>query len=130
MSCKNINKEYRELISSPFNSSNSPDGLECGIIYTLYSESFNLLEIGFAENNGVLDTKLFKKEFILLDKKTGKKKELKLLINTLNEFGIKFSGNLKLNYSNFLIKHLSALGWPVGCSLYKSRKIKKVLTFE
>ena len=30
-------------------------------------------------------------------------------------------------YSGSLMKHLSTLGWPVGRSLYKQRKIKKEL---
>ena len=53
------------------------------------------------------------------------KQDLFLLITTLKELGIKYSGNLYLNYSSSLMRHLSTLGWPVGRSLYKQRKIKK-----
>ena len=128
MNCKRTNKEIRKLISLPLNISNVSHVFETGMIYTLYSDKFNLIEIGFAENNEVLETKLMKKNFILLDKKKGKKRELNLLIKTLNEFNIKFSDNLIFQYSNLLMKHLSILGWPVGRSLYKQRKIKKELS--
>ena len=35
--------------------------------------------------------------------------------------------NFYFKYSGSLMKHLSTLGWPVGRSLYKQRKIKKEL---
>ena len=66
---------------------------------------------------------------ILLDKKRGKERDLNLLIKTLNELDIHFCSEFKFKYSNSLIRHLSTLGWPVGRSLYKQRKIKKELTF-
>jgi len=129
MNYKRTNKEIRKLISLPLNISNVlSHGFETGIIYTLYSDKFNLIEIGFAENSEILETKLMEKKFILLDKKKGKKRELNLLIRTLNEFNIKFSADLNFQYSNILMKHLSVLGWPVGRSLYKQRKIKKELS--
>ena len=128
MNLKRMNKIYRKVISSPFNLGNDSHKLQFGIIYTLYSDKFNLLEVGFAENERVLDTKIVKNKLILLDKKKGKKKELNLLLNTLNEFGIKYSGNLNFKYSNILIRHLSTLGWPVGRSLFKPRNIKKELS--
>ena len=65
---------------------------------------------------------------ILLDKKKGKEQDLNLLIKTLNELDLNFSSRLNLRYSNILIRHLSTLGWPVGRSLYKPRKIKKELS--
>ena len=66
-------------------------------------------------------------KLILLDKKKGNKKDLFLLLNTLKELDIKYKGNLYFKYSSSLIRHLSTLGWPVGRSLYKQRKIKKEL---
>ena len=129
MNCKRINKEYRNSNSSSFNLSKAFNEFESGIIYTLYSDRFNSIEIGFAQNKKILETRLFRNEFILLDKKNGYKKELSLLINTLKELGIQFSGDLNLKYSNILIRHLSTLGWPIGSSLYKKRKIKKELTY-
>ena len=127
MNNRKIIKGYKTLISSSFNLDNSTDKFKDGIIYTLYSDKFNLLEVGFAENNKVLEKKLSSEGLILLDRKKGKKKELFLLINTLKELGIKYSDNLYFKYSNSLMRHLSTLGWPVGKSLYKQRKIKKEL---
>ena len=59
--------------------------------------------------------------------KKGKKKDLCLLITTLKELGINYSDNFYFKYSSSLMKHLSTLGWPVGRSLYKQRKIRKEL---
>ena len=75
-----------------------------------------------------LKKKLSSKAFILLDMKKGNKKELFLLITTLKELGIKYSDNLYFKYSSSLMRHLSTLGWPIGRSLYKQRKIKKDLS--
>ena len=127
MNNKKIIKGYKTLISSNFNVDSSTDKFKDGIIYTLYSDEFNSLKVGFAENDKVLEKKLSSKAFILLDMKKGNKKELFLLINTLKELGIKYSGNLYFKYSSSLMRHLSTLGWPIGRSLYKQRKIKKEL---
>jgi hypothetical protein len=123
MNNRKIIKGYKTLISSRFNVDKSKDG----IIYTLYSDAFNSLKFGFAENDEVLEKKLSSEELILLDIKKGKKKDLCLLITTLNELGIKYSDNFYFKYSGSLMKHLSTLGWPIGRSLYKQRKIKKEL---
>ena len=125
MNNKKIIKGYKTLISSSFNEDSSTDKFKDGIIYTLYSDEFNSLNIGFAENDKVLEKKLSSKAFILLDMKKGNKKELFLLITTLKELGIKYSNNLYFKYSSSLMRHLSILGWPIGRSLYKQRKIKK-----
>jgi len=127
MNNKKIIKGYKTLISSSFNVDSSTDKFKDGIIYTLYSDEFNSLNIGFAENDKVLEKKLSSKAFILLDMKKGNKKELFLLINTLKELGIKYSDNFYFKYSSSLMRHLSTLGWPIGRSLYKQRKIKKEL---
>ena len=123
---KYINKEYRKLISSSLNL--APQKSKFGIVYTLYSDRFNSIEVGFAENDKILKNKLLQSDLILLDKKKGKKQDLNLLIKTLNELDINFSSKLNFRYSNILIRHLSTLGWPVGRSLYKQRKIKKELS--
>ena len=123
MNNRKIIKGYKTLISSRFNVDKSKDG----IIYTLYSDAFNSLKFGFAENDEVLEKKLSSEELILLDMKKGNKKDLFLLITTLKELDIKYSDNFYFKYSNSLIRHLSTLGWPVGRSLYKQRKIKKEL---
>jgi len=127
MNSRKIMKVYKTLISSRFNVDTSTDKFKDGIIYTLYSDEFNSLKFGFAENNKALEKKLSSQSLILLDMKKGKKKELFLLINTLKELGIKYSDNLYFKYSGSLMRHLSTLGWPVGRSLYKQRKIKKEL---
>ena len=123
MVLKKLNKEYREFVSSSLNL--VPQKSKFGILYTLYSDRFNLIEVGFAENDEILKNKLLRSDLILLDKKKGKKQDLNVLIKTLNELDINFSSRLNFRYSNILIRHLSTLGWPVGQSLYKQRKIKK-----
>jgi len=127
MNNKKITKGYKTFISSRFNVDTSVDNCKDGIIYTLYSDEFNSLKIGFAENNNVLEKKLTREALILLDMKKGNKKDLFLLITTLKELGIKYSDNFYFKYSSSLMRHLSTLGWPIGRSLYKQRKIKKEL---
>ena len=127
MVLKKLNKEYRKFISSSLNL--APQKSKFGIVYTLYSDRFNTIEVGFAENDKILKNKLLQSGLILLDKKKGKKQDLNLLIKTLNELEISFSSKLNYRYSNILIRHLSTLGWPVGRSLYKQRTIKKELSF-
>ena len=127
MNNRKIIKGYKTLISSSFNVDTSTDILKDGIIYTLYSDEFNSLKVGFAENDKVLEKKLSNNGLILLDREKGNKKDLFLLITTLKELGIKYSDNHYFKYSSSLMRHLSTLGWPVGRSLYKQRKIKKEL---
>ena len=127
MNNKKIKKGNSKLTPITFNLEISSDRFKEGIVYTLYSTKLNSLEVGFAENDEVMESKLSNKTMILLDRKKGTKKELFLLKNTLNELGIKYSDNLNLKFSSSLIRHLSTLGWPVGRSLYKQRKIKKEL---
>ena len=127
MNNRKITKGYKTLKSSSFNENGSTDKFKDGIIYTLYSDEFNSLKVGFAENDKVLEKKLSSKALILLDMKKGNKKELLLLLTTLKELGIKYSDNLYFKYSSSFMRHLSTLGWPIGRSLYKQRKIKKEL---
>ena len=58
MKNKKIIKGYKTLISSRFNVDTSTDKFKDGIIYTLYSDEFNSLKVGFAENDKVLEKKL------------------------------------------------------------------------
>ena len=127
MNNRKIIKGYKTLISSRVNVDTDTDKFKDGIIYTLYSDEFNSLKVGFAENDKVLEKKLSSKAVILLDMKKGNKKDLFLLITTLKELGIKQSENLFFKYSSSLMRHLSTLGWPIGRSIYKQRKIKKEL---
>ena len=127
MNNRKIIKGYQTLKISTFNGDNSTDKFKNGIIYTVYSNEFNSLKVGFAENESVLKNKLSSKALILLEWKKGNKKNLFLLLKTLKELGFKCSDNLNFKYSSSLMRHLSTLGWPVGRSLYKQRKIKKEL---
>jgi len=127
MNNKKIIKGYKTLISSSFNVDSSNDKFKDGIIYTLYSDELNSLKVGFTENDKDLEKKLSSEALILLDMKKGNKKDLCLLITTLKELGIKYSDYFYFKYSGSLMKHLSTLGWPIGSSLYKPRKIKKEL---
>ena len=129
MNNRKIIKGYKTFISSRFNVDTSVDKFKDGIIYTLYSDEFNSLNLGFAENDKVLEKKLSSEAFILLDMKKGNKKDLFLLITTLKELGIKYSDNFHFKYSSSLMRHLSTLGWPIGKFLYKQRKIKKELLY-
>ncbi len=126
MNNRKIIKGYKTLISR-FNVDTSKEKFKDGIIYTLYSDEFNSLKVGFVENEKTLEEKLSSEALILLDIKKGNKKDLFLLITTLKELGIKYSDNLYFKYSSSLMRHLSTLGWPIGRSLYKQRKIKKEL---
>ena len=127
MNSRKIIKGFKTIKSSRFNVDTSTDKFKDGIIFTLYSDQFNSLKVGFAENDKVLEKKLSSEALILLDMKKGKKKDLFLLITILKELGIKYSDNFYFKYSGSLMRHLSTLGWPVGRSLYKQRKIKKEL---
>ncbi len=127
MNNRKIIKGYKTLISSSFSIDNSSDNFKDGLIYTLYSDKFSSLKVGFAENDKVLEKKISSEALILLDMKKGNKKDLFLLITTLKELGIKYSDNFFFEYSSPLMRHLSTLGWPIGRSLYKQRKIKKEL---
>jgi len=129
MNNRKIIKGYKKLTSSRFDVDTSINKFKDGIIYTFYSDEFNSLKFGFVENDKVLEKKLSSSALILLDMKKGKKKDLCLLITTLKELGIKYSDNFYFKYSDSLMKHLSTLGWPIGRSLYKQRKIKKELLF-
>ena len=54
MNNRKIIKEYKTSISSRFNAFTSTDKFKDGIIYTLYSDELNSLQVGFAKNYKVL----------------------------------------------------------------------------
>ena len=58
MNNRKIIKGYKTLISSRFNVDTSLDKFKKGIIYTLYSDKFDSLKVGFAENDKGLEKKL------------------------------------------------------------------------
>ena len=127
MNRKKIIKVSYTTLSTASDLDTAANSFTDGIIYTLYSDKLNSLKVGFAKNNRILETKLSNQTYILLDRKKGNKKELIVLINTLKELGIRYSDNFSFRFSCSLMRHLSTLGWPIGKSLYKHRKIKKEL---
>ena len=127
MNNRKIIKENKTSISSGLNVNTFSDKFMNGIIYTLYSDKFHSLKVGFAENERVLENQLSSENLILLECEKGNNKNLFLLLKTLKELGFKYSDNLYFKYSSSLMRHLYTLGWPVGKSLFKQRKIKKEL---
>ena len=119
-----LNKKFFEYVISINKKSNN------GIVYTLYSDRLNLVEIGFAENNNILDDKLIQEKFILLDKKNGSLIELNILIETLKQMGVSLLNNKYFKYKNSYLRHLNTLGWPVGKSLHKQKLVRKKLLFK
>ncbi len=128
---KLIKNELNFLNKKLFEYSNSNHkNTRGGIVYTLYSDRLNLLEIGFAENKNILNNKLIKEKFILLDQKNGSQVELDLLIETLKQLGVSLLNNKYFKYRNSYLRHLNTLGWPIGKSLYKQKLIRKKLFFK
>ena len=60
MNKRKIIKGHKTLISSSLNVNTSTDKFKDGIIYTLYSDEFNSIKVGFAENDKVLEKKIIK----------------------------------------------------------------------
>ena len=123
---KELNFLYKKLFE--YHVSNHKN-FNNGIVYTLYSDRLNLIEIGFAENINILNNKLIEKKFILLDKKNGSLLELNLLIETLKELGVSLLNNKYFKYKNLYLRHLNTLGWPIGKSLHKQKIIRKKIIF-
>ena len=128
---KYLQKKYKVFINSSLCEKLifKRNSLKDGFIYTLYSDNSNLIEVGFTQNNKILEDKLMNKKFILLDKKKGSLKELRTLKRTLEELGLLILNNKYYKYSELLIRHLNTLGWPIGRSLYKQRVIKKKILY-
>ena len=103
------------------------NGLKDGLIYTLYSDNSNLIEVGYTQSKQILENKLMDEKYILIDKKKGSLNELRSLKRTLEELGLLILNNKYYEYSELLMRHLHTLGWPIGRSLYKERVIKKIL---
>ena len=128
---KYLQKKYKVFINSSLSEKliSKRNSLKDGFIYTLYSDNSNLIEVGFTQNNKILENKLMNKKFILLDKKKGSLKELRTLKRTLDELGLLILNNKYYQYTELLIRHLHTLGWPVGRSIYKRRVIKKKIHY-
>ncbi len=128
---KYLQKKYKLFINSSLSEKliSKRNSLKDGFIYTLYSDNSNLIEVGFTQNNKILENKLINRKFILLEKKKGSLKELRTLKRTLEELGLLILDNKYYKYSELLVRHLHTLGWPVGRSLYKQRVIKKKILY-
>ena len=123
---KLIKKELKFLNKKLFNYDIlKPKKSVNGIVYTLYSDRLNLIEIGFAENKNILNNKLIQEKFILLDQKSGSLMELNILIETLKQLGVSLLNNKYFKYKNSYLRHLNTLGWPIGKSLCKQNLIRK-----
>ena len=72
MNNKKIKKGSQTIFSSTFHENTYLDGFQSGIVYTLYSEKFNSLKVGFAKNDKVLENNLSSESLILLDRKKAK----------------------------------------------------------
>ena len=90
---KDIKKEYRKFISSSLNL--APQKSKFGIVYTLYSDRFNSIEIGFAENDKILDDKIKLKR--ITSKKMTSDKEKSWLRLKLREYKVKNSDITELD---------------------------------
>ena len=123
---KFIKKELKFLNKKLFGCEISrPQDSVNGIVYTLYSDRLNLVEIGFAENKNILNNKLIQEKCILVDQKSGSIIELNILIETLKQLGVSLLNNKYFKYKNSYLRHLNTLGWPIGKSLYKQKLIRK-----
>ena len=128
---KLIKKELQFLYKKLFDYDISKDKQSTnGIVYTLYSDRLNLVEIGFVENKNILNDKLIQEKLILLDKKNGSLMELNILIETLKQLGVSLLNNKYFKYKDSYLRHLNTLGWPVGKSLYKQKIVRKKLLFN
>tara|TARA_Y100000589_G_scaffold72424_1_gene65136 strand:- start:11660 stop:12058 length:399 start_codon:yes stop_codon:yes gene_type:complete len=130
MSIKIIQKKLILLGKTFKNYFHRKNNLSEGIIFTLYSDKLNLLEVGYTPNNQSLNKILLGNKYILLDKKVGNLFQLKLLKNTLNQLSIKLLDDRYYEYTNTTIRYLNILGWPIGNSLYKRRRIKKEIAYS
>ena len=119
-----INKLIENLKFFPTRSEESQ-----GILYTLFMDKYNYLEVGFAKDKKEFESKLLESKLILLDKKEGNAFDLYILKKTLKEMGLETVNNKYYLYSEITMRHLCVLGWPIGKSLYKTRKIKKELSY-
>ncbi len=123
-----INSILNKLITKFQFSSKSKDS-GCGLIYTLYSDKLNLIELGYVRNNKILEEKIKNKNFILLDKKSGNYFDSFLLKKTLRLLDIQIYDDKYCDCNIKTLRHLMTLGWPIGNSLYKKRIIRKKISY-
>ena len=100
-----------------------------GIIYTLYSDKSNIIEVGFTIDNKTIEDKITEEKLILLDRKKGSLRDLSILKETLNQLGLFIFNNKYYKCTELSLRHMNTLGWPIGNSLYKPRVIKKRISY-
>tara|TARA_B100000700_G_C14787120_1_gene734061 strand:- start:253 stop:669 length:417 start_codon:yes stop_codon:yes gene_type:complete len=86
---------------------------EEGYVYTIYSQSDQTIKIGYTKKIGALNNSSSSNTQVLIEKRGGTKREVKLLKATLKELGFNHRGDDSIyKYSHKLIRHLLILGWP------------------
>tara|TARA_Y100001968_G_scaffold130726_2_gene119320 strand:- start:3480 stop:3863 length:384 start_codon:yes stop_codon:yes gene_type:complete len=94
-----------------------------GFVFTLYRDYDKKIVLGFTKDINFMNK--LNCNYLLIDKRTGNKSELKLLKSTLFELGhTNILKNDCYKYSKNLIRDLNILGWPIG-RLSNRKKIKK-----
>ncbi len=86
-----------------------------GCLYTMYKKYNCLIRIGFLDSTYNPDLLKEDSEWIVIETRTGREREEKLLKLTLEELGIS-PCNQKSDYaySKRLVSYLNTLGWPAG----------------
>ena len=115
-----LNKAKQKLIKKE---------IKQGILYTLYSDKSNIIEVGFTIDNKTIEDKLIEHKLILLDSKKGSLQDLRILKETLNQLGLFIFNNKYYKCTELSLRHMKTLGWPIGNSLYKQRVIKKKISY-
>ena len=124
-----IKKSFLQILTSEFKLISKPKDFHSGMIYTFYSDKLDLIEVGFARNNNIIEDKMNKTQFILLDKRIGRKNDLILLKETLKNLGVVTLNRNLYERSSKTMRYLKILGWPIGNSLYKQKIIKKKFNY-
>lgn len=86
-----------------------------GRIYTAYRAIDQTLTLGYCDNIDAIGEQLRDRNFVILARRRGTRREQRLLLLTLKEIGISSSYNENcFSASANTVSHLKHLGWPVG----------------
>ena len=95
-----------------------------GMVFTLLREIDNTLVLGYSDQLQTCLSDYNQRGFRMVEARRGTKRELRLLLVTLEEIGLQTSyGSNYFDADNLAIRHLSHLGWPIG-DLQGSRRRK------
>ena len=122
-------KSFLQMLMSEVKFISKSKEFHSGMIYTFYSDKLDLIEVGFARNNYIIEDKMNKTQSILLDKRIGRKTDLLLLKETLKNLGVVSLSKNLYEHSSKTMRYLKILGWPIGNSLYKQKIIKKKFNY-